>query len=672
MRIRQLMLCMLLLAGNFLAAQSKADRWSTKDYFPEGHFVVDDDNHHEAKASKEAYYLRLADIPSWKDSVEGLAVSERSVSLRVSMLPEYAHPLFITVKMGKNSGTMQVRRGNAISGYVELSSWYEINDTGYVDVTETKHHGNVWEKGFFGQTEKTIEPSLFAELQSALDKADLPNHRHTTCWGGFQPKYVIEYMDHKHYNAVYDECYNDPWGRLVEMLVAMADSSCIDMVVYSPNKRNGVKPAIFPCGEKALRDFIASNLQYPKLALLDGVEDNIHLDLVVERDGTLFCKDDHKKDDYGFYDEARRIVSVMPRWQPAMKEGKAVRSSYTCHFKFKLPPHLQPSYGTPTLETSRDSSRWNNILSLYRKTLRYPNNQNYLYSIGKQYYSEFLLMAEPVNPPTEIDSMLNDDGNWNHHYGRTPVIKGAADSALHYFYRVLTATDSIDVDNYINAYLPIRQLEQYLHLPHNPANRLPYDTLPELHYPATYFADMEQFKTLDSATDYSRSLTDTYFWTRAMSAYLNYIGEPVLYNKTVNPCDTLLRFAFYPSFHPPLFFRVEHTSDGTMLYWTKLDFSVDENTWETTYHPQQGQRQLTEKQYRAISSLLAGLNFEQLKRMHDIDMLDGAQWCIERRTSSDFKAHFTNVAGDKYKNLYDYLVKLAGIEADYASSYYFK
>ena len=51
-------------------------------------------------------------------------------------------------------------------------------------------------------------------------------------------------------------------------------------------------------------------------------------------------------------------------------------------------------------------------------------------------------------------------------------------------------------------------------------------------------------------------------------------------------------------------------------------------------------------------------------------MNDGAQWCIERRTHSGFKAHFTNEAGEKYQALYDYLINLAGIEEDYSSGYY--
>ena len=67
--------------------------------------------------------------------------------------------------------------------------------------------------------------------------------------------------------------------------------------------------------------------------------------------------------------------------------------------------------------------------------------------------------------------------------------------------------------------------------------------------------------------------------------------------------------------------------------------------------------------------LLNAMDFEHICRMHHVTMLDGAQWCIERRTGDSFKAHFTNMAGQKYDDLYSYLIRLAGIEADYASGY---
>ena len=56
--------------------------------------------------------------------------------------------------------------------------------------------------------------------------------------------------------------------------------------------------------------------------------------------------------------------------------------------------------------------------------------------MGMQYYHEFLLPGKPITTPTAFDSMIVEDlGNnrWDSYYDRTPVIKGAADSALRYF-----------------------------------------------------------------------------------------------------------------------------------------------------------------------------------------------------------------------------------------------
>lgn len=671
MKAKQLLLCVLLLLATNISAQSHNDLWKQRadNYFPTNHFIVDSNDHWEMLAGEVAYYMYLANIPSWENEL----APKGTVWVRISMLPEYANPLFITVEIDKNGGTLQMCRGKAVCGYVEHSTYYEMSDTGFVDVTESHNHGNVWVTGVYGQKDTVLGQAALEQLQSALRESDLPNHRHTTCYGGFRPPYVIEYIDNEHYNAIYDECYPDALGQLVNMIVAWADSSCIDMVVHSPNKRNGIKPAQFPGGEKACQEFIAKNMHYPELALFDGEEASLHFDLIVERDGSVVCKRYDKDDKYGFHEEARRLLAIMPPWQPALKEGKAVRSSASCSFRFKLPAHRQPKYGTPTLETSRDSSQWDGILTLYRRILRHPQNQQNLYVMGMQYYHEFLLPGKPITTPTAFDSMIVEDlGNnrWDSYYDRTPVIKGAADSALRYFYRALKATDSIDLDNYIYMYLPIRQLEQYLHLPHNPDNQLPYDTIPTFHYPATYFANMERLEPYDTVTDLSMSLFGTYFWTDAMSKKLNTVGEPILYNQTVAAGDTLLRFAFYPSFHPPLFFRVEKIAGRIMLHWTKLDYIVDEHTWKATYNPQQGHKQLTDSQYRRIVSLLTELNFDQLPRMYEIDMLDGAQWCIERRTTDSFKAHFTNVAGENYRTLYDYLIELSGVEAGYASEYY--
>ena len=89
----------------------------------------------------------------------------------------------------------------------------------------------------------------------------------------------------------------------------------------------------------------------------------------------------------------------------------------------------------------------------------------------------------------------------------------------------------------------------------------------------------------------------------------------------------------------------------------------------TTLHPLEGQRKLSERDYRKFMELLNELDFDNIPRLQYIPMTDGASWCIERRIADSFKANFTNLGGKKHDALYSYLISLAGIEADYVSEY---
>ena len=222
-------------------------------------------------------------------------------------------------------------------------------------------------------------------------------------------------------------------------------------------------------------------------------------------------------------------------------------------------------------------------------------------------------------------------------------------------------------------YLPIRQLEQYLGLPYNPLNKLPFDTVPGIHYPYSYFIDLPADGHLDSTVDYTNhndeSLSSSYFWVGAFSQYLSNMSEPVLYDSTLTAGDTVFRFAFYPSFHPPLCFRIERSGNKGMLYWTKLDYTIDELTLSGTYNPIQGNRNLSEQEYRKLMQIFSDLDFNNKGHINYMLMTDGAQWVIERRTADTFKAYFTNLCGMKIDALYSYLISLAGIDADYASGY---
>ena len=663
---------------NSAQAQQHRERWGATDYFPEHHFVRvynngnTDSTHYAESAGEVAFYMRLAGLPSWKDTLP----EHGETWLRLSLLPEYSHPIFIEVAILPDTDVhLSFKRGTAICGYVEHSTYYEMSDTGLYDATEKHNKGNQWTEGLLNAVLETgLTLSEQDSLKRLLAEVDLPHHPHSTCWGGFQTPYVLEYRQGKTYNAIYDECYGKPLGTLVNYIISLADTTCLDMYIHTPNKHNGIVPAQFPSGDSALNAFLAANLRYPEKALADLEEGYESIRFVVERDGSLCLVESCQEDKYGFCAETQRLFSLMPRWQPAMKDGKPVRSEAYFSVPFYLPDSLQPAYGNnPRLETGRDTNRWDIILTFNRRQLRNPQDQGNLYRMGVNYYSEFLLPHKPQKPLNYWDTLRHEnlDESWASILDRTPVVEGAADSALRYFYRALEATDSISDDNYISMYLPILQLEQYLGLPHNPLNRLPYDTVPGLYYPCSYFVDLPADGILDTTVDYSDYdlFPSSFFWVNSLSNTLAGMSEPILFDSTLAPGDIVFRCAFYPSFHPPLSFRIEHTAQGIMLYWKKLDYTIDEQTWKTTLYPREGQRKLSKRKYRKFLKILNALDFDNLPRMHHQTMLDGAQWCIERRTADSFKAHFTNLAGQKYDDLYSYLIRLAGIEADYASDY---
>lgn len=652
--MKRILLFLLVMLSGFGIGQAQVSR-EQEDldyYFPKHHF--DPSDRGADRAGEVASYMRLADLePWWQDPDEAFTL------IRITMLPQQSHPIFVEVAIYNDSTCfLYFNLGSAICEYFG----------------EEKPKGKLFNETF----EHRLTAAERDSLKRLLKEVNLPRHPHyNNCWG-FKPPYVIEYLSGKTYNAVFDECYEEPLGTLVDYIVSLVDPTYADMYIYYPEDGDGIVAAQFPGGDSACQAFIDANLRYPERALADLEEDRVSLHFIVERDGSMLLEE-RESDDYGFRTEAERIFHLMPRWLPAMDNGRPVRSHAYLGVRFQLPDSLQPVYGTPRLETYRDSNRWNNIYTQYRRLLPKPNNQTELARLGEFYYSEFLLPLKPQKEPNEFDSIIvTDRRGWESFFDRTPVVDGAADSALRYYYRALVATDSVTDRKRIDMYLPIRQMEQYLGLPHNPLNRLPYDTVPGIHYPYSYFINLPADGTLDTTADYlfdfENGISTSYFWVDIMSNSLDAMSEPVLYDSTVAPGDTICRFAFYPSFHPPLCFRVEQKAGRTTLYWTKLDYSaiiIDSVNliFDFELHPRHGERKLGKRQYRKLMRLLNGMDFDHLPRIQYMPMVDGADWCIERRTADGFKANFTNLAGGKHDALYSYLIRLSRLKADYASRY---
>ena len=86
-----------------------------------------------------------------------------------------------------------------------------------------------------------------------------------------------------------------------------------------------------------MNDFIGKNLKYPEQATKNGVQGKVLVSFVVETDGSITDVKVIRGIGSGCDEEAVRVVKAMPKWQPAMKDGKAVAMQMHIPFSFTLP-----------------------------------------------------------------------------------------------------------------------------------------------------------------------------------------------------------------------------------------------------------------------------------------------------------------------------------------------
>ncbi|MDY6437019.1 MAG: M56 family metallopeptidase [Bacteroidales bacterium] len=119
---------------------------------------------------------------------------------------------------------------------------------------------------------------------------------------------------------------------IVNMIFDETDESGDDDEVYGAVD---VMPEYFG-GVNAMFDFIQKNVKYPESAKKKGIEGRVFVQFVVEKDGNLSSFQVLRGVNDELNDEAIRVLKMMPKWKPGMKDGKPVRVQYTMPFKFQL------------------------------------------------------------------------------------------------------------------------------------------------------------------------------------------------------------------------------------------------------------------------------------------------------------------------------------------------
>ena len=84
------------------------------------------------------------------------------------------------------------------------------------------------------------------------------------------------------------------------------------------------------------QEWIGKNLQYPEIALQNGIDGTVFIYFVVEPDGNVSNTRVLRGVDPALDTEVIRVIRASPKWSPGKQRGKPVRVGFTFPIKFKL------------------------------------------------------------------------------------------------------------------------------------------------------------------------------------------------------------------------------------------------------------------------------------------------------------------------------------------------
>lgn len=99
---------------------------------------------------------------------------------------------------------------------------------------------------------------------------------------------------------------------------------------------NGDKNPEFPGGTPALSQYFSTNLKYPTAAARANVEGIVLVSFTVTKEGAIKDIVIDKGIGFGADAEAIRLISKMPRWNPALKDGQPVDAKCSVPVSFVL------------------------------------------------------------------------------------------------------------------------------------------------------------------------------------------------------------------------------------------------------------------------------------------------------------------------------------------------
>jgi TonB family protein len=122
---------------------------------------------------------------------------------------------------------------------------------------------------------------------------------------------------------------------LIVLLIAftLGVHAQVDSIKPQTSSTQNTKPE-FPGGEEAMYKYLMANITLPADAEKDRIQGRVYITFIVDSDGNItnasVARGVHKSLD----DEALRVINKMPKWKPALQNGKPVSMNYVIPIEF--------------------------------------------------------------------------------------------------------------------------------------------------------------------------------------------------------------------------------------------------------------------------------------------------------------------------------------------------
>jgi TonB family protein len=92
----------------------------------------------------------------------------------------------------------------------------------------------------------------------------------------------------------------------------------------------------YPGGTQEMYKFISENIRYPQMEKEDGIQGQVVVSFIVEKNGELSSAKILRGVSPALDNEAIKVVNLMPAWNPGLQRGEPVRVMFNLPIRFSL------------------------------------------------------------------------------------------------------------------------------------------------------------------------------------------------------------------------------------------------------------------------------------------------------------------------------------------------